>query len=199
MFVYPESPDIENLFQMSLVPIEVEIIHKKNSFIMYMLKQIRSNLMQIMMMTTLLLTIIGIDSNKKQLLSQISRIFNDFPWLLGVVVFIIIFTLSKIYYQQEDFKKQEQENKLKKELTNYYQSLSKNIVEQIVQTFNYTLEQESKKIQTALKEVQKYYEDYLVSIQQQQLKTKQDIDLLKKEQQNIQKDRKQLGKTYSPL
>jgi uncharacterized membrane protein (DUF485 family) len=164
-----------------------------------MLKQIRSNLMQIMMMTTLLLTIIGIDSNKKQLLSQISRIFNDFPWLLGVVVFIIIFTLSKIYYQQEDFKKEEQENKLKKELTNYYQSLSKNIVEQIVQTFNYTLEQESKKIQTALKEVQKYYEDYLVSIQQQQLKTKQDIDLLKKEQQNIQKDRKQLGKTYSPL
>ena len=68
-----------------------------------------------------------------------------------------------------------------------------------MQTFNYTLEQESKKIQNSLKEVQKYYEDYLVSIQQQQLKTKQDIDLLKKEQQNIQKDRKQLGKTYSPL
>lgn len=184
-FLKPQTINMGKIFLNSFTETTCEVIYKQNSLGAYIMKQIRSQLMQIMMMVTLVLSLIDIQTNKGVLMGELAKIFKQFPWLFGLVVCGVFFLLINAYDRDNEMKIKEAEKKLKKDLASYYQSFAKNLLEQVVQDLNIVLEAEDKKISNALELVNQTYNKYLFEQEKQQIKLNQELAQYKTEQNNL--------------
>jgi hypothetical protein len=187
-FNLPQSIDIRGNLMISFVGINCETRHKKLSLLTYLMKEIRSNLMQYMMMLTLVLSIIGIKGGKNQIFEKLSGWFKSYPWSLGLMIFVIFLFLMNAYNSDNQSKLEEVSEKLRKELASYYQSLSKNLLEKIIQEFNVALDYEAKKIDDAIVEIQSNYNEYILDTEKSQIKLQKDLEEYKEKEKNIDKE-----------
>lgn len=187
-FLPPAELDIANNFLISFMGIESEVRHKQVSMGGYIMKTLRANMMQIMMMATMLLAILGQKMGKNEIFGQLSQWFQRFPFLLGLAVFALIFFLTNSYNQDNNLKLEEAEDKLKKEVNTYYQSLSKNLIEKVIQDINLALEYEGNRIDSALERVQEIYGDYISEMEKQQVIIKANLESLKEKEKSLSKE-----------
>ncbi|AFZ36172.1 Forkhead-associated protein [Stanieria cyanosphaera PCC 7437] len=187
-FSSPQILNIKGNFMISFAGISCEVRYKQISLGAYVMKQLRSQVMQTMMMVTLLLSFIGIQAGKSQLMSQISNFFKQFPWIFGLVVFGIIFLLINAYNQDNNLMMEEASEKLKKDLSGYYQSFVKNLVDKIIQDFNLALESEDRKINDALEITKDKYNQHILELEKKQNQIKNNIEQHKGEQEVLKNE-----------
>ncbi|MBE9166576.1 FHA domain-containing protein [Pleurocapsales cyanobacterium LEGE 06147] len=193
-FASPQSINMHNIFLISFAGISCELPHKQISLGSYIMKQLRSQMMQIMMMLTLGLSLIGVSANKNQLMKDLSSIFNQQPWIFGLVVSVVTVLLVNSYRKENDNKIEEVEQKLKKDVANYYQSFTKNLLEKIIQDLNLALEVEDNKINNSLKLVSDMYNNYILELEKQQTEIKKNLEEYKNQQRNLEKDLSEFNK-----
>ena len=185
----PFSP-LENInvldnFLISFAGTNCETSHKQKSLGAYIMKQLRSQMMQIMMMLTLILGFVGIKSSKNQMMQNLSGTFQQMPWLFGVFVCGIIFLLVNAYNSENNLKLEEAGVKLKKDLSSYYQSFTKNLLDKVIQDINLTLELEDKKITDGLEIVSDTFSDRMVEVEKQQIQIKNNLEKYKAQQKSL--------------
>jgi hypothetical protein len=187
-FHLPSELDIKNNFIVSFMGIESDVRHKQVSMASYIMKSIRSNMMQIMMMATMIFALLGQKMGKNEIFSQLSNVFKQFPFLLGLAVFALIFFLTTSYNQDNNLKLEEAADKLRKEVNSYYQSLSKNLLEKVIQDMNLALEYEANRIDNSLQSIQDTYSNYIMEIEKQQIQIKANLDIFKEKEKNLSKE-----------
>lgn len=187
-FSYPGPIDVRDSLLMSFAGITCEVRHKQTSIVTYLMKEIRTNMMQYMMMITLLLAVVGIRGGKNQIFEKLSGFFKAYPWSLGIVIFGVFTFLLNAYNSDNQLKLEEAGEKLKKELTAYYQSLSKNLLEKIIQEFTVALDYEVKKLEDTFAEIQSNYNDYILASEKQQVKSQANLDIYREKEKNIDKE-----------
>ena len=185
----PFSP-LENInvldnFLISFAGTNCETSHKQKSLGAYIMKQLRSQMMQIMMMLTLILGFVGIKSSKNQMMQNLSGTFQQMPWLFGVFVCGIIFLLVNAYNGENNLKLEEAGVKLKKDLSSYYQSFTKNLLDKVIQDINLTLELEDKKIADGLEIVSDTFSDRMVEVEKQQIQIKNNLEKYQAQQKSL--------------
>ncbi|NJO95985.1 MAG: protein kinase [Pleurocapsa sp. CRU_1_2] len=164
-FSPPDDLNVQDNFLLSFAGTNCETSHKQKSLGAYIMNQLRSQMMQIMMMLTLVLGFVGIKSSKNQMTQGLSNYFKQYPWLFGIFIFGIIFLLVSAYNRENDLKLDEAGVKLKKDLSSYYQSFAKNLLDKVIQDLNLNLELEENKITNGLEIVSDIYSDRLVEIE----------------------------------
>lgn len=184
-FSQPEDIDVRSIFQMSFAGTNCETTHKQKSLGAYIMKQLRSQMMQVMMMLTLVLGFVGIRSSKNQMTQGLSSYFKQYPLLFGIFVCAIIFLLVTAYNNENDLKLEEAGVKLKKDLSGYYQSFSKNLLEKVIQDITLNLELEDKKIADGLEIVSEAYSDRLIEVDKKQAQIKSNLEKYKEQQKSL--------------
>ena len=184
-FSPPEDIDVGNNFLISFAGTNCQTSYKQKSLGAYIMKQLRSQMMQIMMMLTLVLGFVGIKSSKNQMTQGLSSYFQQYPWLFGLFVFGIIFLLVNAYNSENDSKLEDAGVKLKKDLSSYYQSFTKNLLDKVTQDITLNLELEDKKIADGLEIASEAYGDRLVEIEKKQLKIKHNLEKYQAQQQSL--------------
>ena len=184
-FSKPDNLDVQSIFQMSFAGTNCETTHKQKSLGAYIMKQLRSQMMQIMMMLTLVLGFVGIRSSKNQMTQGLSNYFKQYPWLFGIFICAIIFFLVSAYNNENDIKLEEAGVKLKKDLSSYYQSFSKNLLEKVIQDITLTLELEDKKISDGLELANEAYGDRLIEVEKKQAQIKSNLEKYKEQQKSL--------------
>lgn len=101
---------------------------------------------------------------------------------------MLLFFLTNSYNQDNNLKLEEAEDKLKKEVNTYYQSLSKNLIEKVIQDINLALEYEANRIDSALERVQEIYGDYISETEKQQVIIKANLESLKEKEKSLSKE-----------
>lgn len=187
-FHEPSELDVKNNFIISFMGIDSDVRHKQVSMAGYIMKTIRSNLMQIMMMATLVFAVLGQKVGKNEMFAQLSGVFKQFPFLLGLGVFALIFFLTTSYNQDNNLKLEEAAEKLRKEVSSYYQSLSKNLLEKVIQDINLTLEYEANRLDNSLQNIQESYSEYIIEQEKKQISIKANLDLFKEKEKNLSKE-----------
>ena len=184
-FSEPDDIDVKDNFLMSFAGTNCETTHKQKSLGGYIMKQLRSQMMQVMMMATLGLSMIGITANKGKLMSDMSQQFKKYPWLFGIFVCGIIFLLVSAYNNENDTKLEDAGVKLKKDLSSYYQSFTKNLLEKVIQDITLNLELEDKKIADGLGLVSEAYGDRLMEIEKKQIQIKSNLEKYQAQQKSL--------------
>ena len=184
-FSEPDDIDVKDNFLMSFAGTNCETTHKQKSLGGYIMKQLRSQMMQVMMMATLGLSMIGITANKGKLMSGMSNYFKQYPWLFGIFVCGIIFLLVSAYNNENDTKLEDAGVKLKKDLSGYYQSFTKNLLDKVIQDITLNLELEDKKIADGLGLVSEAYSDRLIEIERKQVQIKSNLEKYQAQQKSL--------------
>ena len=184
-FSEPDDIDVKDNFLMSFAGTNCETTHKQKSLGGYIMKQLRSQMMQVMMMATLGLSMIGITANKGKLMSDMSEQFKKYPWLFGIFVCGVIFLLVSAYNNENDTKLEDAGVKLKKDLSGYYQSFTKNLLEKVIQDITLNLELEDKKIADGLELVSEAYSDRLIEIEKKQIQIKSNLEKYQAQQKSL--------------
>jgi len=184
-FGAPDKIDVQDKFMMSFAGTDCETSHKQKSLGAYIMKQLRSQMMQVMMMLTLLLGFLGIRTNKNQMTGQLSQIFKQHPWLFGIFICIIIYLLVNAYNSDNDLKLEEAGKKLKKDLASYYQSFTKNLLDKVIQDITLALELEDNKISDGLELASDAYTEHMIDIEKKQVQIKNNLDKYKAQQKSL--------------
>jgi pSer/pThr/pTyr-binding forkhead associated (FHA) protein len=187
-FVIPEIINIRHSLLNSFVENDSEVAYKETSLFDYILKQLRTNMMQIMMMFTLILPLLGIKVSKTTLLGHLSQVFVKLPWLFGIVVCLISYLLVNAYQQDNQSKLEGACQVLRKEANNYYQSFAKSLCDRAIQEINFGLEKEEKKIVKTLGEVEQVYAEYLLNTEKNLIQIKSVLEQDKLQQKNLEKE-----------
>lgn len=187
-FSSPQSIDVRNNFLISFAPVSCEVRHKQISLGAYIMKQLRSQMMQTMMMITLVLSLVGIQASKTLLMGKLSGVFKQLPWLFGLIIFGIIFMLINAYNKDDNLKLEEAGQKLKKDLAGYYQSFTKNMLEKVIQDLNLALESEDLRIANALDITNDRYKEHILETEKKQIKIKSNIEKYKLQQDALKKE-----------
>jgi len=186
-FIPPDSIDIENNFLLSFVGFPCETVYKQKSLIGYLVKELRSNIMAIMIPITLLvpLVVVGDKVSKGQIFGIIAKLFNQHPWVLGIVICATIYLFINSYNRDAEEKIEEVSQKLKKELSGYYQSFTKNLLDKIIQNINLALDSEEKKIIDSLESINKAYSERIIDLEKHQIEIKTNLEQSKNQQKNL--------------
>ena len=184
-FPEPDKIDIRDNFLISFAGTNCETSHKQKFLGAYIMKQLRSQMMQIMMMLTLVLGFVGIKSSKNQMTQGLSNYFKQYPWLFGLFIFGIIVLLVNAYNSENELKLDEAGVKLKKDLSSYYQSFTKNLLDKVIQDITLTLELEDKKITDSLEIVSDTYSDRLIEIEKKQIQIKSNLEKYQAQQKSL--------------
>lgn len=187
-FSSPQPIDIRRNLNSSFAGISCEMRYKQISIGVYIMNEIRSNMMQIMMMLTLGLSIVGITANRSKILGQIANTFKQAPWIFGLLVFGIAFFLINAYHQENNLKIEEIVQKLKKDLSSYYQAFTKNLLEKVIQDLNLTLESEDRKISNAIETVNQMYNTQIFDIENNLVQSKNNLEQYKTQQDILKKE-----------
>ncbi len=184
-FSDPEKIDVQDNFMISFAGTNCETNHKQKSLGAYLMKQMRSQMMQIMMLLTLVLGFVGVRANRGQMMNSLSGAFKQHPWLFGLVVCVVIFLLINAYNSDNKLKLEEAGKKLKKDLASYYQSFTKNLLEKVIQDINLAMESEDKKIANSLELVSDAYTDRMVEVEKQQIQIKNNLEKYQTQQKSL--------------
>lgn len=183
-----EAINVQNNFLISFAGTDCQTTHKQKSLGAYIMKQMRSQMMQIMMMLTMVLGFIGIKANRGQMMQNISGVFGQIPWLFGLVICAIIFLLVNAYNNDNNLKLEEAGKKLKKDLASYYQSFTKNLLEKVIQDINLAIESEGKKIDDALEIVSDAYTNRMVEIEKSRVQIQNNLEKYKTQHKSLEKE-----------
>lgn len=188
LFSPPKDINVQDNFLVSFAGTNCETTHKQKSLGAYVMKQLRSQMMQVMMMLTLVLGFVGINANRGQMMKSLSGSFQKYPWLFGFFVCGVIFLLVNAYNNDNKIKLEEAGTKLKKDLGNYYQSFTKNLLEKVIQDINLSLETEDKKIVNSLEIVSDAYSDRILEIEKKQVQIKNNLEKYREQQKSLDKE-----------
>lgn len=194
--ILPESPfpsppaiDIEKILMGSFMEHECDSHYNQVSFPSYIMKQLRSNLMQIMMMLTMGLAFMNLTAGRRQIFAFIANYFAAFPPLFGIVVAAVYLFFFNQYNREQKLKIEETTDKLKEKLAGYYQSLLKSLLDKIFQELSFELEEEERSFRDALKVVNEIYEEKTLEKENQQNLYKAQIDQLRTQQNDLKKQK----------
>lgn len=151
-------------------------------------------MMQAMFIIGLLAMLGGAAIGSKQLLAGIAEYLRNTPWLFGIVVFILISSLTYAYRNDNSLKLEEVAEKLKKDLSNHYQALAKNLAERLVQDFGMALEVEERRMKEALEIVNEKFTDHIIDVEKRQLMLKNSIEQQKVQHKNLEKEKAEFQK-----
>jgi hypothetical protein len=188
LFELPQSLDISRSLLNSFVQNDSEVAYKETSIFDYILKQLRTNMMQIMMMFTLILPLIGIKVNKTILFGHLSQFFVKYPWSFGIFICFISYLLMNAYKQDNQAKLEEACQVLKKDANSYYQSFAKNLCDRAIQEINWALEESEKKMVTSLAKVEEVYTEKMLDIERKLMQLKSSLEQDKLQQKNLEKE-----------
>ena len=123
------------------------------------------------------------------------KIADEGLLVLGILGVVISFTFTYINYENnKTAKRKEAGEKLKKELSSYYQSLAKSLVEKLVQAFSLRLEAEERRIREALDAVNERFAGYFVDLEKGQTAMKSCLAEQKVRQTELKKEKLELDK-----
>lgn len=192
----PESPfpsplaiDIENILMGSFMQQECSTYYNQVSFASYIMKQLRSNLMQIMMMLTMGLAFMNLTAGRKQIFAFIANYFAAFPPLFGMVIAGIYLFFFNQYKREQKLKIEETTDKLREKLAGYYQSLLKSLLDKIFQELSLELEEEDRSFRDALKAVNESYEEKTLEKENQQSQHRAELEQLRAQQNELKKQK----------
>ncbi|AFZ45575.1 hypothetical protein PCC7418_3463 [Halothece sp. PCC 7418] len=168
---------------------ECDSHYNQVSFASYIMKQLRSNLMQIMMMLTMGLAFMNLTAGRKQIFAFIANYFAAFPPLFGIVIAAVYLFFFNQYNREQKLKIEETTDKLKEKLAGYYQSLLKSLLDKIFQELSLELEEEERSFRDALKAVNEIYEEKTLDQENQQTQYKAQVDKLRAQQSELKKQK----------
>jgi|GEM_PF-2584229 len=186
--------NVQEIFAISFAGTSCETSYKQKSIGTYLVKQLRSQMMQILLAISVVSGLVGARLNRKDIMQVLSTYFKQYPWLFGLFIGGAIFFLITTYNNENDLKLDEAGSKLKKDLSSYYQSFGKNLLDKVVQEINLNLDLEDKKILDGLKVVDLEYSDRNLAIEQQKNQIKQNIEQYKAQQKSWKTELKELEK-----
>ncbi|QFS51129.1 FHA domain-containing protein [Nostoc sphaeroides] len=195
LFNSQQHVDIQKSLLNSFIEVNCESRYREVSPVEYVVKQIRANMMQLTFIITLGAIFIGSKvGGGKQLILSITEPLRDNSWLFGIVLFTLICLTTYSYQKENSLKIEEIGDKLKKDLSNHYQSLAKNLVERLVQDFNAMLEIEERCIKENLEYINDRFMAYIIDIEKKQLVIKNSIEQNKLNQKNLEKEKVEFQK-----
>ena len=130
----------------------------------------------------------------RQMLAGIVQNLRNTPWLFGIIIFILISFTTYAYQKNNSLKLEELAEKLKKDLSNHYQSFAKNLAERLVQDFSVALEIEERRMKEALEIVNEKFTEHIIDVEKSQLMLKNNIEQQKLQQKNLDKEKAELQK-----
>lgn len=188
LFEPPQSLNISRSLLNSFVQNDSEVAYKETSVFDYIMKQLRTNMMQIMMMFTLILPLIGIKVNKTTLFGYLSQTFVKYPWSFGIFICVISYLLINAYKQDNQAKIEEACQVLKKDANSYYQSFAKNLSDRAIQELIWALEEEEKRIVASLAKVEHFSTEQLLDTERKLMQLKNGLEQDKLQQKNLEKE-----------
>jgi len=202
------SQDInfQRSFQDSAVEIPCEVLYKGTSLFEYALKSLRSNFMTFGVIAGMLVALNVPLGNKQAVLEQIlnglTNFINSFireRFLSTTLAYSAIFAplfifVTNSWLDEKTLRMQEAAAKLRKEMCTYYQSLSKNLIEKLVQEFTVVLETEERRFKETLEAITEQCTAYISEVEKGQLLIKGSLEKLKLQQKSLDKERSELQK-----
>jgi pSer/pThr/pTyr-binding forkhead associated (FHA) protein len=174
--------DIERSFQVSVADVPAETRYKEISLGGYIFKNLRSQVTAILGSIVLIGGAFGLGRA------------NIPPWLSGIILVPLSVYLTYSYQQDKSLAIEEEGEKIKDKLRNYYRELAKNFVDKIVQSFNMKLEAEERRLREAIDTVNEQFAAYLIELEKSQLLVKNRLTEYKARQDNLKKEKAELEK-----
>ncbi|NHC37829.1 FHA domain-containing protein [Scytonema millei] len=196
LFYSDRRIDIQKSLMNSFIEAPYEGRYQGVSPLTYVLKQIRANMMQFTFLVGFGAMFIGIrvSGGGKQVISSITQPLRENPILFGIVIFLLICLLTYTYQKDTTLQLEAIADKLRKELSNHYQSLSKNLVEKLVLEITTVLETEEKRLKDALEIANDLFTTYIIDIEKHQLLLKSNLEQQKIQLRNLDKEKADLQK-----
>ncbi|MDV2995312.1 MAG: hypothetical protein N4J56_004966 [Chroococcidiopsis sp. SAG 2025] len=178
LFYSDRRIDIQKSLMNSFIEAPYEGRYQGVSPLTYVLKQIRANMMQFTFLVGFGAMFIGIrvSGGGKQVISSITQPLRENPILFGIVIFLLICLLTYTYQKDTTLQLEAIADKLRKELSNHYQSLSKNLVEKLVLEITTVLETGEKRLKDALEIANDQFTTYIIDIEKNQLLLKSNLE-----------------------
>ncbi|MGL4621626.1 MAG: FHA domain-containing protein, partial [Chroococcidiopsis sp.] len=111
-----------------------------------------------------------------------------------IVIFLLICLLTYTYQKDTTLQLEAIADKLRKELSNHYQSLSKNLVEKLVLEITTVLETEEKRLKDTLEIANDRFTTYIIDIEKNQLLLRSNLEQQKIQLRNLDKEKAELQK-----
>jgi type III secretory pathway component EscS len=196
LFYSDRRIDLQKSLMNSFIEAPYEGRYQGVSPLTYVLKQIRANMMQFTFLVGFGAMFIGIrvSGGGKQVISSITQPLRENPILFGIVIFLLICLLTYTYQKDTTLQLEAIADKLRKELSNHYQSLSKNLVEKLVLEIATVLETEEKRLKDALEIANDRFTTYIIDIEKNQLLLKSNLEQQKIQLRNLDKEKADLQK-----
>jgi len=196
LFYTDRGIDIQKSLMNSFIEAPYEGRYQGVSPLTYILKQIRANMMQFTFLAGFGAMFVGvkISGGGKQIVSSITQPLRENPILFGIAIFFLICLLTYTYQKDTTLQLEAIADKLRKELSNHYQSLSKNLVEKLVLEITTVLEAEEKRLKDALEIASDKFTTYIIDLEKSQLLLKTNLEQQKMRLRNLDKEKADLQK-----
>ncbi|OWY66347.1 hypothetical protein B7486_37135 [cyanobacterium TDX16] len=196
LFYADRRIDIQKSLMNSFIEAPYEGRYQGVSPLTYVLKQIRANMMQFTFLVGFGAMFIGIrvSGGGKQVISSITQPLRENPILFGIVIFLLICLLTYTYQKDTTLQLEAIVDKLRKELSNHYQSLSKNLVEKLILEITTVLETEEKRLKDALEIASDRFTTYIIDLEKNYMLLKSNLEQQKIQLRNLDKEKTELQK-----
>lgn len=196
LFYIKQRIDIRKSLMNSFIEAPYECRYHGVSLLAYVLKQIRTNMMQFTFLVGFGVMFVGIkiSGGSKQIISIITQPLRENPILFGIAIFLLICLLTYTYQKDTTLQLEAIADKLRKELSNHYQSLSKNLVEKIALEMTTVLETEEKRLKDALETASDRFTSYIIDMEKSQLLLKSNLEQQKMQLRSLEKEKAELQK-----
>lgn len=194
-FSRSQTLSIQSVLNVSNVEPAVELRYKKVNIWGYVSKTVRTNLMSILGMVTLLGGAVGV----------IARIlgfeFTPDKALFALSLLPILFAAAIVGHKIEQQSKVEETfDKLQKEIVSYYQSYVKGLADRLLQRIGGLLEAEERRFRETLENVKEVYASHIAELDKAQSQLKSQLDEMKRSgSSKIEKDLTELRKLKQSL
>lgn len=191
LLVQPIQPvGIERVLQGSLLEAVCEVRYQELSLIGYLTKntkaQVTSIVSTIMCIISPFSTLLFPGSNLKKALISAGLIL----FVLAVAIPFLIIS----YDREKPLKLEQDGEKIKKDLCSYFQSLTKSLVEKIVQILNQRLEVEDQRIKGIIETIGEELAASIAETEKQQALVKVNLEKIKLQQKSLEKEKADLQK-----
>ncbi|MBW4574597.1 MAG: FHA domain-containing protein [Aphanothece sp. CMT-3BRIN-NPC111] len=182
--------DIERSLQFSVVEAASEVRYQEVSLAGYLLKNTKS---QVTSLVTTIVWVIGAIAA----FTGGGKLGNKAIIVAGLTMVALIFIIPFLvynYHQEKVLRLEQEGEKLKKDLCSYHQSLSKSLVDKLVQAFNMRLEAEERRLKEVLDTANEQFTAYLVELEKCQALIKSRLVEYKARQTDLKKEKVDLEK-----
>jgi pSer/pThr/pTyr-binding forkhead associated (FHA) protein len=175
LFDAPHQVDLLKSLQNSVVAPAFESRYKQPGIVAYMMKNLKG---QVISIAGTLLLVGGIFFSKGALKSIIVPVILP---IIGVSVYIG-------YREDKKVKLEDNVEKLKTEISNYYQSLCKSLVDKILQDVTFVLDSEERRLRDSIETVGEFYTNHLADVERMQIQLRAQAEQLRVQSKVMEKD-----------